>query len=326
MSKPVSKSMIGAFVLGAIVLAVAAVMIIGSGKFMAKTQKYVMYFQGSVKGLNIGSPVMWNGVKIGSVTNISLVFDSSKLKFIIPVYAELDTSKITAIGPAKLTQYAYLGALIEKGLRAQLQTQSFVTGQLMVNVDFFPDQPAKFVGLDKSVPEVPTVPSTIEQLSKDIQNLPWKELFDNVHAAVEGINNLVNSPAAASAVKNMDQTLNQANIALKTINAEMGQILTNVEQATLLVSTSAAKIDEALSGEKGIPAQLGKTFDAAQKALAQANETLQNVQAMAGSNAWVATQAGDTLQEVDKTSRAIRALADYLERHPETLIRGKKAP
>jgi paraquat-inducible protein B len=325
MSKPVGKSLIGAFVLGALALAVAAVIVFGSGKFLTKTMKAVMYFEGSVKGLSIGSPVMFRGVKIGSVTNVQLIFDATSLKFLIPVHVEIDPSKIRSSTPLR-EDYSYMRALIERGLRAQLESQSFVTGQLMVNLDFFPDQPARFVGLDKHVSEVPTIPSTFEQLSKDIQSLPWKDLFENAHAAVKGIDKLVNSPAMASTIKNMDQALGQATQALKTVNEQMKPILANIEEATVSIRTSAAKVDEALSGEKGIPAQLEETFEAVKKVLAQTDSTLQKVEDIATENSWIATQAGETMDELGKAADALRVLADFLERHPEALIKGKKAP
>ena len=292
-----------------------------------------MYFEDSVKGLSVGSPLMWRGVKIGSVTDISLIFDASRLTFIIPVYVEVDMSRMAPAGRAKLTPYAYLGALIERGMRAQLETQSFVTGQLMINLAFFPDKPARFVGLDKSVLEVPTIPSTVEQLSKDIQSLPWKELFDNMHEAVGGINKMVNSPATASTIDNMDQAFGQAKQALKTVNEEMRPIieemrpiLNNIKETTFLVRTSATKADEALSGEKGVPAQLEKTFESLQQVLAQSEATLQKMEGIATENSWLATQAGETMEELSKAGAAMRVLADFLQRHPETLIQGKKAP
>jgi paraquat-inducible protein B len=90
MAKKVNRTLIGAFVLGAIVLVVAGVMVFGSGKFFAKTNTYVMFFEGSVKGLNVGSPVVFRGVKIGEVTNVRLIFDPAKLSALIAVYAEVD--------------------------------------------------------------------------------------------------------------------------------------------------------------------------------------------------------------------------------------------
>jgi paraquat-inducible protein B len=328
MSKPVSKSLVGSFVLGALVLAVAAVLVIGSGKFLAKTIPFVMYFEGSsVKGLSIGSPVMFRGVKIGSVTDVRLMFAPGALKFVIPVQVELDTSKIDVEGQAVRPKGGeYLKGLIDKGLRAQLESQSFVTGQLMINLDFFPDKPARFVGLDKKLPEVPTIPSTFEQISKDIQNLPWKELFESARATIQGIDKLVNSPAMASAIKNVDRTFSEATQALKTVNEEMKPILANIEETTVLVRASAGKLDNALTGEKGVPAQLEKTLEVLRSALAKADQTLDKVEDMAGENSFLALQAGQAMDELTKAGRAMRVLADFLERHPEALIKGKKAP
>jgi paraquat-inducible protein B len=196
----------------------------------------------------------------------------------------------------------------------------------MINIDFFPDTLPGLVGLDPRYAEIPTIPSTLEQLSKDIQNLPWKDLFDNAHAAVQGIDKLVNSPAMASTIKNMDQALGQATLALKTVNEQMKPILVNIEEATASIHSSAVKVDAALTGEKGVPAQLEETFKAVQKALAQADTTMQTVEGLATQNSWIVTQAGETMDELGKAADALRALSDFLERHPEALIKGKKAP
>src|SRR5208282_1219362 len=132
MSKQASKSLIGAFVLGALVLVVAGIVVFGSDKFFRKVNKNVMFFEGSVKGLQIGAPVMFRGVQIGHVTNIVLEVNAKDLTAFIPVYTEIYPQKIVPIGSNVSYDQRYLQALIDKGLRAQLQLQSFVTGQLMV--------------------------------------------------------------------------------------------------------------------------------------------------------------------------------------------------
>ncbi len=196
MSKPANKTMIGAFVLGAVVLLVLAVVIFGSGSFFAKKQSYEMFFEGSVQGLDVGSPVMFRGVKIGTVTDISLEFKPKELTFYIPVIAQVELDRMKRLGPPPTKQGEYLKPLIDKGLRAQLQTTSFVTGQLAVTLDFFPDKPAKFVGLAKKYPEVPTVPSTFAQLTKTIQDLPIQAVFAKLDATMGAIQELVSSDQA----------------------------------------------------------------------------------------------------------------------------------
>ncbi len=147
MSKPASKTLIGIFVLGAIALAVIGIVVLGSGKFFKETVGVVCYFEGDIKGLNVGSPVVFRGVKVGSVTNILLRFDPQTLDFKIPVFIEIEPDRIETIGP-RGKKGERMKPLIDKGLRAQLEMQSFVTGQLQIALNLLPDKPAKFVGTD----------------------------------------------------------------------------------------------------------------------------------------------------------------------------------
>src|SRR5512135_2268972 len=145
MSKQANKAVIGIFVVGAIALVVIAIVVLGSGKFFKKTVKAVCYFEGSVGGLNVGAPVVFRGVRIGSVSEIILKVDPSKLIFTIPVYIEIEPDKFEVVG-ARPTEMKgqNLKTLIDKGLRASLETQSLVTGQMQVGLDFHPEKPAKF--------------------------------------------------------------------------------------------------------------------------------------------------------------------------------------
>ncbi|UCD34191.1 MAG: MCE family protein, partial [Nitrospiraceae bacterium] len=176
MSKQANKTAVGAFVLGAIALAVAGVLIFGSGKFFADTDKYVLHFEGSVKGLNTGAPVMFRGVKIGSVTDILLRYDPVDLSVHIPVIIEVDRSRFSRINTVKERRTS-INVLIERGLKAQLQLQSVVTGQLMVDLDFYPEDPVNLVG-NNDIPyaEVPTIPSNLQKLTKTLEQLPLDEL------------------------------------------------------------------------------------------------------------------------------------------------------
>ena len=201
MSKTANKTVIGAFVIGAVTLLVIAVLIFGSGQFFKNTLCYELFFQGTVQGLDVGSPVVFRGVKIGSVTSIGLEFNTKLLAFDIPVTIEIEPAKAKRLGPPPKKEGELLNPLIDKGLRGQLQTLSLVTGQLAVALDFFPNQPARFVSIQKKYPEIPTVPSTFEQLTKTIQELPIKELFAKLDSSITAINALVNSRRCAGKCK-----------------------------------------------------------------------------------------------------------------------------
>jgi len=269
MGKKSNKTLIGTFVVGAIGLIIASLLVFGSGAFFKKTSKYVMYFGGSVKGLNVGAPVMFRGVKIGQVTDILMYFDPQNLSTIIPVYIEidLDTLTIPEKGLAimkRAKKYEYTKGLIAKGLKAQLQMQSFVTGQLVVDLDFYPDKPLELVGFDKRYLEIPTVPTPLEKLTKALQDLDLDALYKKVMNVVEGIDKIVNAPGADN------------------------------------------------------------TLPALHDALEEAKETFATVDITLQNNEKLGYDLDNTLKEMNSAVRSLRVLADYLERHPEALIRGKK--
>lgn len=316
MSKPASKTLIGAFVIGAISLAVIAVVIFGSGRFFVKKFPLVMYFEGSVAGLNVGSPVMFRGVKIGSVTNIFLRFDTSAVTFLIPVYAELDPRKIVTTG--KVSDEDDIGqTLIDKGLRATLELQSMVTGQLMVNLDFHPGKPVKIIGIDTRYPEIPTVKSGLEQLLESADEISPKEFFNKLLNAVEGVDKAVNSPYLNASLETLSAGLKDAKRILSKIDNEINPILENVK-------VSSQSVREIFKKGEDVPAQIGQTLLIIQNTLKQAENTLHSVQGLASENSTVVLEVDNTLKEVSETARSVRFLSDYLQRYPESLIWGKK--
>src|SRR5262245_30436492 len=139
MGRKANPIIIGAFVVGAIALAVFGIVVFGSGRLFKETTPFVMYFTGSVDGLSVGSPVKFKGVEIGGVTSIQLDLGEEAR---IPVWIEIDNKKIVARGAEWPSDRAALRAAIERGLRAQLNSQSIVTGLLFVQLDYHPETPA----------------------------------------------------------------------------------------------------------------------------------------------------------------------------------------
>src|SRR5260221_7352017 len=129
----------------------------------------VAFFQASVGVLAVGAPVTFDGVKMGQVTKVEPVYDAAKQDVMIPVYVELDTP-IKTVGPQSGTVLADLDELIKDGLRAQLVSESMITGQQSVNLSFFnPNKnPIKMVGLVPGLRELPTVPSSIDRLKANL--------------------------------------------------------------------------------------------------------------------------------------------------------------
>ena len=186
MSKKANKTLIGAFVVGAVILLILSLVVFGSGKFFSRTIKYVLFFEGSVKGLAIGAPVTFKGVKIGTVKDITLVYDPHIRFAFIPVIIETEPDRIK--GAPLNRDRKNLQFLIDTGLRAQLEIQSFLTGQLAVTLDFFPDKPARLLGLIKDYPEIPTIPSPLGELQKNIGDIPVKEISLDLQESMHSLN------------------------------------------------------------------------------------------------------------------------------------------
>ncbi|HEX8948541.1 MAG TPA: MlaD family protein [Dissulfurispiraceae bacterium] len=327
MSKQASRSLIGAFVLGAIFLVVAGIVVFGSGKFFTKARKNVMFFEGSVKGLQIGAPVVFRGAQIGHVTDIIVEVNAKDLIAFVPVYVEIYPQKIVPIGGNHSYDEQFLQAIIKKGLRAQLQLQSFVTGQLMINLDFYPNTPIRLVGLEKRYPEIPTVPSDIEQLRKKLEELPLKEIADKLNETLAGINRLVNSRELQASIGSLNHLLGNADTLVKNLNAEIVPLASDIRGTTDAARKTFVQAEKTLRFEEGAPGQIAsgirETLATANATLKETHTAVANLNGIAVQNANLGYEIGRTLEQINELARSMRVLTDYLERHPEALLRGK---
>jgi paraquat-inducible protein B len=327
MSKQASETLIGAFVLGALGLVVAGVVVFGSSKFFRKVNKDVMFFEGSVKGLQIGAPIVFRGVQIGHVTDIVLRVNAKDLTAFVPVYAEIYPQRIVPIEEKLSYDEQYLQALIEKGLRAQLQLQSFVTGQLIVNLDFYPNTPVRLVGLEKKYHEIPTIPSSMEQLTKRLEELPLKEIADRLNETLAGIDKLVNSPDLQASIGSLNQMLKDSDALVKNLNSEIRPLVSDIRGTTGAARAAFTQAEKTLRFDEGAPGQIAssikQTLSAAQDTLKKTNTAVENINVIALQNTNLGYEIGRALEQIAELSRSLRVLADYLEQHPEALMTGK---
>jgi phospholipid/cholesterol/gamma-HCH transport system substrate-binding protein len=348
-SKPVNKTVLGGFVVAAIGLFVAAILVFGSGQFFKKTELRVMYFDGSVKGLDVGAPVLFRGVKVGQVKKISLHWDVAKKDLDIPVIVEYEPDAFTLVGGVfEIADRAKNHReLLEKGLRAQLGTQSFVTGQLLINVDFFPGTPFT---LDPDAPylEIPTIPTTLQKLEKALEDLPLKEMVANLNSAIQSVDKLVNSPELKESVTHLNATLKEArdlvanvNAQVKPLSAGVSETLRDAQKLMRNADSQVASLGPNLDGAIGDARKLIKNVDGsvddlrvglvdmiknANEAVKKAEMVLEGLESSARSDSALMYHITEALNEIAKTARSLRALTDYLEMHPEALLSGKGEP
>jgi paraquat-inducible protein B len=309
--------LIGAFVAGALVLMVLVIAVLGSGLF--KWEKtYVLYFQGSVMGLNRGSPVVFKGVRMGSVSRIAIRFNPTTLAFFVPVYIDVDPRQLEAFGDRGRDGYD-LAPLVAKGLRAQLQTQSYVTGQLVVALDFYPGTPPTLVGLEKKYPEIPTIPSKVEELSRSLSQLPLKELTQALLDSVKGIQKLVDAPGLNRSMESLGGALTEIRNLARTIQQEVGPLAANLKSTSQAAQTAIAgiqgslrdaRVKETMAGLRSVMNEAERTLGGARRSISEGSPVMHDLQA--------------ALRDLAAAAKSIRVTADYVEQHPEALIRGRR--
>jgi paraquat-inducible protein B len=314
MNRRVSPTLIGAFVLGAVALAVMAVVLIGSGRYFHRTAPFVLYFPGSVNGLRVGATVKFRGVEVGSVEDIRIRLEPEQSGHRIPVIIGIDPEKITSLGGSEtiLSSSAEYQSAIDGGFRGQLQTESFLTGVLFVALDFFPGSPAVFVQQPRTgkfrYREIPTEASSTEKARTAVSEVLTKlaasdleGLVDSARQTVSELHQLVGSPDLKLTIRS-----------LGAVAGQLGEAAGSVSQLATGLDTNVSKLT----------ADLRQTSVKAGAMMDHAGQVLQHTDA-AFNDAPVVYELTRTLQEVSAAARSIRMLTGYLERNPSSLIFGK---
>ncbi len=319
MNKKVSPTLIGAFVVGALALVVIAVIAFGSGRLFRQTKQFVLYFENSVNGLNIGAPVKFKGVEIGSVKNILLELEKDMAVQRIPVIIEIDLEKLTAKGASGMVardSNAFRHA-IEQGLRGQLRMESLLTGVLYIGLDIFPGTPAKFFQAEGGkYQEIPVVPTVMEQaqdtatkILAKLKEIDFKALIDSVTQTVKGVDKLVNAPEIKSILQSLNQTVPKMDAAIASI--------------TRLANTADGKVTTLTADFEQTSAAARQALEQTQATLKQTEAAITNIQTVTDPDSPTLYELRKTLREVSSAARSLRLMTNFLERNPRALIFGK---
>jgi paraquat-inducible protein B len=269
---------------------------------------YVAYFDGSVRGLQVGAPVEFRGIRVGSVTDVALEINRRTTTIRIPVTFQIEPQRVNVLDVsgggtmAKRDPYEDMARLVKRGLRAQLQSGSLLTGQLVVALDFHPDSPAAELRTKGKYPEIPTIPSELEEITQSVEQvlakigaLPLEELVKDLRKTIQDANQLIASPEILQSIVSLNQTLSELQTLVRTVDSKVGPLLASMEG----------------------------TSEAAQAALSQAKTTLIAADGFVGERSEVRYDLSLLMKELTEAARSIRVLTDYLEQHPEALLRGK---
>jgi paraquat-inducible protein B len=358
MSKRANTTVIGAFVIGAIGLVTGAVMLFGTGQFFHERVEVVTVFEGSVTGLDVGSPVEFRGVPVGTVTSIKALYDPKKTSIVIPVYMALNRKAITNIRVDEPTPppKQEIEKMIEHGLRAQLDVRSIVTGTKFVSLEFHPGTSAAIVGVDDEIPEIPSIPSRLERVTSMFDRLDLEQLIVQATETFNGISTLVNSPALASTIENLDLASRNANdlllqlqtdsrrisqsavaaldqtrqsvyIAETAIGTAMSDISTFSDNTDERVAHVAERLETTLAAVRTLAKNLDREVrplsDSAKAAMDQATSTLRTAEGLISEDSHTRYNLDTTLEELAAAARSVRLMAEYLEQNPDALLKGK---
>ncbi|MGD9173118.1 MAG: MlaD family protein [Desulfobacterales bacterium] len=253
---------------------------------------YILHFKGSIRGLTVGAPVEFRGIKIGQVADIKAVFNQETLTPQIKVLIETEPQRWETMGEATMDDKTQMEALVAKGLRAQLKTGSLLTGQLFIDMDIYPDAaPAKVLYGEKYA-ELPTIPTPlqlitnrVDQILSKIETVPIEKIGKDLEDTLQNVKKITTSAELQEAVRALDETLKETRELAKNLNANV------------------------------VPA-ITATLDRAQRTLISVEGTL-------GKDSPMQHELRQALKEMGEAARSLRVLLDYLERHPDALIFGK---
>ncbi len=334
--KRIDPRVIGSFVVGAILLSVAGLIFFGPGGLFSETRMYVLHFDRSVKGLNVGSPVRFRGVKIGQVKDINVRLRPTDFQFHIPVVIEIEPTRIETDGGKQSFLESIktsmegddpIQPLVEKGLRAQLELDSLVTGQLYVNFDMHPDKPANLTGYSTEYPELPTIGSRLGELTKTFEDLPLKELANKLINSADGFERVITSPSLHSGLAQFDQTATNLNQLLENLNTQLiplaKSLRLTLEETRNMIGHMDSKIDPLSQDIQTAKGSFQKALDKFSAAAEKTTTTMEQIQTLTSDDSRLQQQLSFTLQEMNNAARSVRYLSSEIERDPQILLRGR---
>jgi paraquat-inducible protein B len=341
MSTRANPAIIGAFVVGAAVLLVVALLVWGGTGFLRTKLDYVLFFDAAVTGLQKGAPVMLRGVRVGEVTDVQVRWGTR----FVAAYIALEPELLK--GAPRKEVRAQIAEAVDEGLRAQLRTQSLVTGVLFVALDVAPDTPIVLRGLEPNIPELPTIPmqvdvwvAKLERVADAVANLPLQEIAAAAAATLNETTRLLKSPEIARVLRNTDALMSDTRTLVRRIETLTTTVTAQVDplagdaRATLRSADAAlADVPRLVNDVRGLVAKvdahvdpllasLRRSSDVAQGALEQARVTLGGVDGVLNQDSALGYEAVQVLRELHETARALRSLADYLERVPDAPVYG----
>ncbi|HEV6966671.1 MlaD family protein [Roseateles sp.] len=325
---------IGAFVAASLALLAAALIALPGNHWFKRPQRAVMFFSGSVYGLQKGAPVVFRGVHVGDVTEIRVYYDSKTDGYAIPVIAELDDDAIRDLeGERTHGDIGHaLPTLIARGLTAQLGTQSLVTGQLYVDLDLRPKQRGALRGgYQGDATEIPTTATVFQALKSQLDGIDLRRILDDLSQISSAAHAFVTGPELKQGLKDFAEMAAHARRLAAQLDQRAAPLSNGAQRALASVDRAGNRVSDAAN-------RLGRGADRAselldpngtvvrdlRRALDELGRASASLRETADSDGPLLQQTERTMRDLSSAARALRQLADSLEAQPESLLRGRR--
>ncbi len=316
------QTAVGAFVLGGAVLAVGAFVLFGKLHIFSPVTRAAVVFQDSIAGLSVGSPVTFRGVRVGAVDSIAIQFDPKTHIAYIPVVVQFEGGRVR-VTRGGATEPVDLAALIRQGLRAELNTQSFVTGQAEIDLDFEPASAAALHPDITDLTEIPTQLSTIQKVKEQLSQLPLRELADNASATLQSLRALSQklNQGLPPLVASIKQASDHADLALATAGRSISDLQTRLDDTIGDIDRLAVTGDRQLT-QRG--AELHTLLSASAQTANRASESLGQLKSLLSDRGAARANIESALRDLAAAAASLRGFASDVEHNPQLLLTGRK--
>ena len=324
MSAKTHPRLVGAFVLGAIALVLAAVVFFSAGGWFEKRERFSVYFPGSVRGLNPGAPVTFRGIKIGEVAEVKAVL-TGKPDPLIQIEIVFEMMRDIVEAPPGVPR-PFAGMTGGRASRRPSSSGAFAgssraracsPARSTWTSTSCPAKQARFSGLDPRYPELPTTPTAMEKMGDKFEQfldklaeLPLDEMMEDVRKAIRSIREVLEAPELKGAIRKADRAM-----------GELGPALADARQT---LADARKLLDTAGSEVEGTGGSARETLAKVRQTLDRVGQTLDEVDRTVGSADEARVGAARTLEELERTLKALRHLLDYVQTHPEAVVLGKE--
>lgn len=319
---PGRRAVIGGFMVGGVALALAAILLFGKAGFFSRAVRATVVFQDSIGGLAVGAPVTFHGVRVGAVESITISFDPKAQSAFIPVIVALEPKRVSLTGDAD-GEGIDLPRLIGLGLRAELNVQSFVTGQSEIDLEFDAAAPVTLHPNVAALTEIPTRRSTIQKVKEEIGQLPLRELAENANATLRSLRTLSDKldgglPALLDSVR---ATTDRS----AEIVARAGPEMTEVQGRLDGVLATFGRLADAgtlMLNQRG--GELHAMMASTNQTVSLAHDILTDLKGMTTERGADRANIDAALRDLATTAAALRGLANDVEHNPQLLLTGRR--